>query len=151
MQTNSDFEEILQAFNGAEVRYLVVGAFAVAAFSRPRATGDIDLWVDREPENARRVYQALAQFGAPMDELNDHTFTEPDIVFQIGIPPIRVDILTAIDGVSFHEAWPNRITGQIGRVSTPIIGRADLIKNKRASGRPKDLADLERLEKDAPT
>jgi len=150
MQTNSDFEEMLRAFNDADVRYLIVGAFAVAAFSRPRATGDINLWVDHEPENARRVFRALAQFGAPIDQLDDQTFTEPDIVFQIGIPPIRIDILTGIEGVSFGEAWPKRITGQIGEVSAPIIGRSDLIKNKRASGRPKDLADLERLEKDAP-
>jgi hypothetical protein len=150
MQSNSDFEEILLAFNAAGVSYLVVGAFAVAAFSRPRATGDIDLWVDRDRANARRVYLALAQFGAPMDGLTESTFTEPDIVFQIGMPPIRIDILTGIDGVSFDQAWPKRISAPIGAVTAPIISRDDLIRNKRASARPQDLADLERLERDHP-
>jgi hypothetical protein len=96
MKTNSDFEEILLAFNDAGVKYLVVGAYAVAAHSRPRATGDIDLWIE-PAENARRVFHALAAFGAQMDHVEERTFCEPDIVFQIGIPPIRIDIMTAID------------------------------------------------------
>jgi hypothetical protein len=149
MQSNSDFEDILLALNAAGVEYLVVGAYAVAAHSRPRATGDIDLWVELSPENAARVYRALAEFGAPMEHIDEQTFCEPDIVFQIGVPPRRVDILTAIDGVSFAQAWPNRIPSTIGKAPTHVLGRADLIRNKKASGRATDLADLERIERDA--
>jgi hypothetical protein len=148
MQSHSDFEEILQSFDDAGVKFLVVGAYAVGAHSRPRATGDIDIWVECSEENARRIYRALAEFGAPMLQIDERTFTEDDIIFQIGVPPVRIDILTGIDGVTFEEAWPNRIDGQIGSVTTHMIGRTDLIRNKRASGRPKDLADLQRLERD---
>ena len=148
MRSNSDFEEILLAFNAAEVRYLVVGAYAVAAHARPRATSDIDLWVDGTDENARRVFDALIAFGAPTEHLDERTFTEPDIVFQIGVAPVRVDILTGIDGVTFDEAWPNRVPSRVGAANVHVIGRADLLRNKRASGRAQDLADLERLERD---
>ncbi len=148
MQSHSDFEEMLQCFDDAGVRFLVVEAYAVGAYSRPRATGDIDIWVERSEENARRIYRALAQFGAPMDQIEERTFTQADIIFQIGVPPVRIDILTDIDGVSFEEAWPNRSDTQIGSVTTRVIGREDLMRNKRASGRPQDLADLKRLERD---
>jgi hypothetical protein len=149
MQTNSDFEDILLAFNDAGVKYLVVGAYAVAAHSRPRATGDIDLWVEASAENARCVFRALAAFGAPMEKVDEQTFSDLDIVFQIGLPPIRIDVLTSIDGVSFDRAWPNRVASTIGRVTTQVIGRLDLLQNKKMSGRAKDLADIERLTRDA--
>ena len=126
MQSNSDFEEILQSFNAAGVKYLVVGAYAVAAYSRPRATGDIDLWVDTDADNARRTYRALAAFGAPMDQVDERTFCEPDIVFQVGVAPVRIDILTAIDGVTFGEAWPHRVAVTIGAIPTNVLGRDDL-------------------------
>lgn len=148
MQSYSDFEEILQAFNAAGVKYLVIGAFAVAAYARPRATGDIDLWVEPTSDNSRRIYRALVHFGAPAEELDFETFTEVDIVFQIGLPPIRIDILTGIDGLSFSEAWPNRISSTLGAVPIELIGRNDLLRNKRASARPQDLADLELLQND---
>jgi len=149
MQSNSDFEEILLAFNAASVRYLVIGAYAVAAYARPRATGDIDLWVESSADNARRVYGALVSFGAPLNGVSESTFAEPDIVFQMGVAPIRIDILTGIDGITFAEAWPNRTPSIIGGVPVHIIGRSDLRRNKAASGRPQDLADIERLESDA--
>jgi len=139
---------MLHSFYDAGVRFLVVGAYAVGAHSRPRATGDIEIWVERSEENARRIYRALAQFGAPMEQIDERTFIEADVIFQIGVPPVRIDILTGIDGVTFEEAWPNHIDAKIGNVATRMIGRAELIRNKRASGRPKDLADLERLERD---
>ena len=148
MQSYSDFEEILLAFNAEGVKYLVVGAYAVAVHARPRATGDIDLWVDTSAENAQLVYRALAAFGAPMEQVDAQTFREPEIVFQIGLPPIRIDILTSIDGVSFDDAWPKRVTSALGKVHVDVIGRLDLIRNKRSSGRTKDLADLECLERD---
>ncbi len=149
MQSNSDFEEILLAFNAASVNYLVIGAYALAAYARPRATGDIDLWVEASTDNARCVYRALVAFGAPLDGINDLTFAEPDIVFQVGIAPIRIDILTGIDGVTFAEAWPNRTPSIIGSVPVHIIGKSDLKRNKAATGRPQDLADIERLESDS--
>ncbi len=148
MQSFSDFEEILQAFNDARVKYLIIGAYAVAAYARPRSTGDIDIWVEASTENARCVYRALAVFGAPMDTLTAETFVEPNIVFQIGVPPIRIDVLSGIDGVTFSEAWPNRISSKIGSVAVQLIGRDDLIRNKRAAGRFQDLADIERIEAD---
>lgn len=146
MQSYSDFEEMLLAFNAAGVKYLVVGAYAVAVYARPRATGDIDLWVEATPENASRVFQALAAFGAPLDQVNEQTFTEPEIVFQIGVPPIRVDVMTSIDGVAFEDAWPNRLASVIGSVPVAVIGREELVRNKSATGRAKDLADLELLQ-----
>jgi hypothetical protein len=131
----------LLAFNDAGVKYLVVGAYAVAAHSRPRATGDIDLWIE-PAENARRAFHALAAFGAPMDRVEERTFCEPDIVFQIGVPPIRIDIMTAIDGVSFAQAWPQRVATRVGNVTPEVLGRDDLLRNEKASGREKDLADI---------
>jgi hypothetical protein len=148
MQSYSDFEEILLAFNAAGVSYLIVGAFAVAAHARPRATGDIDLWVQSTLENSARIYAALAAFGAPLEHIDERTFVEPEIIFQIGVPPIRVDILTSIDGVTFDEAWKNRVAGAIGAVPVQVLGRSDLIRNKVATGRPKDLADISLLEGD---
>jgi len=148
MQSYSDFEEMLLAFNGAGVKYLVVGAYAVAVYARPRATGDIDLWVEATAENAARVFRALAAFGAPLDHVDEQTFTEPEIIFQIGVPPIRVDVMTSIDDVAFEDAWPNRVASVVGEVPVAIIGREDLIRNKTATGRAKDLADLELLQND---
>lgn len=148
MQSYSDFEEMLLAFNAAGVKYLVVGAYAVAVYARPRATGDIDLWVETTDENALRVFQALAAFGAPLDRIDEQTFTEPEIIFQIGVPPIRVDVMTSIDGVAFEDAWPNRVSSVIGSVPVAVIGREDLVRNKSATGRAKDLADLELLQTD---
>lgn len=148
MQSYSDFEEMLLAFNAAGVKYLVVGAYAVAVYARPRATGDIDLWVEATAENAARVFRALAAFGAPLDHVDEQTFTEPEIIFQIGVPPIRVDVMTSIDDVAFEDAWPNRVASVVGEVPVAIIGREDLIRNKTATGRAKDLADLELLQND---
>jgi len=148
MQSYSDFEEMLLAFNAAGVKYLVVGAYAVAVYARPRATGDIDLWVETTAENALRVFQALAAFGAPLDRVDEQTFTEPEIIFQIGVPPIRVDVMTSIDGVAFEDAWPNRVPSVIGSIPVAVIGREELVRNKSATGRAKDLADLELLQTD---
>ncbi len=150
MQPNSDFVAILQAFNAASVRYLVIGAYAVGSYARPRATGDIELLVASDPDNARRVFHALADFGAALEGIDATTFTERDIVFQIGIAPRRIDILTGIDGVSFSQAWTNRENVTWAETPVTLIGRDDLIANKRATGRPEDLADLERLRDDAP-
>jgi hypothetical protein len=146
MQINSDFADLLLAFNTAGVEYLVVGAYAVGLHARPRATADLDVLVRPSHENAQRVHRALAEFGAPIDELSLDDLTSDDLVFQIGIAPVRVDVLTGISGVSFDRAWAGRVVGHLGGIDVNVIGRSELIENKRATGRRKDLADLEALE-----
>lgn len=146
MEFNQDFRDILVALNDADVDYLVVGAYAVAAHGFPRATGDLDIWVRADPESAPKVLEALRVFGAPMREISTSDFVSPSVVFQIGIPPGRIDILTMVTGLDFGSAWANRISLTIDGVTFPLIGRADLIANKRATGRPKDLADIAGLE-----
>ncbi len=142
---NPDFLDVLRLLCEAEARFLVVGAYAVSYHSEPRATGDLDLWVEPSPENARRVYSALAAFGAPLSDLTVEDLATPGIVFQMGVPPRRIDILTSITGVGFGEAWPDRVEGRYGDVRFPLVGRRALIANKQALGRPKDLLDLELL------
>jgi hypothetical protein len=143
---NPDFLDLLRAFAGRSVRYLIVGAYALGVHGRPRATGDLDVWVDATPENAPRVLQALKDFGAPTTDISTADFSRPGIVFQIGLPPGRIDVLTELSGVTFAEAWPARHRAPFGSVDADFIGRADFIKNKRATGRTKDLGDVEGLE-----
>jgi hypothetical protein len=142
---NPDFVDLLRAFIDADVRFLIVGAYALAHHGRPRATGDLDVWVDATPENAPRVMRALTAFGAPLGEINADDFSRPGAVFQIGVPPGRIDILTELTGVTFAEAWPTRDAGRFGSLSADFIGRDAFIRNKRATGRTRDLADIEGL------
>lgn len=143
---NRDFAEMLNALSAEGAEVLVVGAYAVAGHGLPRATGDIDLWVRPTPENAARVWRALERFGAPRSRLTPASFTEPDIVYQIGLPPNRIDILTTIDGVAFVDAWAERVMSTVDGVTFPMISKHHLLANKRATGRPQDLADVARLE-----
>jgi Nucleotidyl transferase of unknown function (DUF2204) len=145
VEFNSDFADLLQAFNAAGVEYVVVGAYAVALHARPRATGDFDVFVRPSAENAERTYRALAAFGAPLRELTVADLSAAGLVFQIGVAPLRIDVITAIDGVSFDEAWSGRVRGSLNGIDANVIGREQLIANKRAAGRPQDLADLETL------
>lgn len=142
-----DFRDLLAEFAGADVRFLIVGAHALGVHGVPRATVDLDVWIDRSPPNVDRVWQALAAFGAPLDALNisKSDFTKPDVVIQFGLPPYRIDILTGITGVTFDEAWPERIDDLFNDVPAHYLGRTALMRNKRAAGRHKDLADLESL------
>ena len=144
---NRDFEEMLRALSEAGADFMVIGAHAVAVYARPRATGDLDIWVRPTPENAERVWAALVAFGAPLHELTCDDLTSDDLVFQIGIAPNRIDILTTTGGVDFAEAWPRRTNVELWGLTVPVIGRADLITSKRAAGRPQDLADIAELEK----
>jgi hypothetical protein len=139
---NRDFVEMLAALSAASVEFLVVGAYAMAAHGLPRATGDIDIWVRPTPENAARVMHAVHAFGVPLFDLTVEDLLRSDTVFQIGVAPNRIDILTGITGVGFDEAWRNRLTVTIDDQIVPVIGIADLIRNKAATGRPKDQADL---------
>ena len=142
-----DFRDLLAELVRAKARFLVVGAHALSVYGVPRATIDLDVWIDASPENAKRVWAALAAFGAPLESLNirESDLTRPDTVAQFGLPPWRIDILTGISGVTFDEAWHERVEDNFDDVRVPFIGRATFIRNKRASGRTKDLADIESL------
>jgi hypothetical protein len=142
---NQDFVDLLRAFIGRDVRFLIIGAYALGVHGRPRATGDLDVWVDPTPENAPRVLEALADFGAPLGQVTPEDFSTPGIVFQMGLPPRRIDVLTDVTGLTFAEAWPRRLAGRFGPVDADFVGREDFIRNKRATGRPKDLGDLDAL------
>ena len=143
---NPDFVDLLRAFVAADVRFLVVGAYALALHGRPRATGDLDIWIDATVENAQRVIRALAAFGAPLEDVSTADFSRAGVVYQIGVPPARIDILTDLTGLSFAEAWADRMRRPFGEVDVDFIGRQSFIRNKRATGRAKDLGDIEGME-----
>ena len=142
---NQDFVDLLRAFAAADVRFLIVGAYALAHHGRPRATGDLDLWVDATPANAPRVMRALQAFGAPLQDVVERDFSQPGIVFQLGVSPARIDILTELTGLTFAEAWPTRESGRFGDLTVDFIGRDAFRRNKRATGRAKDLGDIDGL------
>lgn len=141
-----DFRDLLRAFVAHDVRFLVVGAYALAVHGTPRATGDLDLWIEADAANAERTIAALCDFGAALHDLRAEDLVTPGVVFQIGLPPLRIDVLTAIDGVEFAEAWPRRTRADFDGIRVPVIGRRHFLINKRATGRLKDRADAERLE-----
>lgn len=146
METSRDFEEFFGLLDSNKVRYVIVGGYAFAIHARPRYTGDIDVFVDASPDNAEKVIKTLSEFGFGDVDISMGDLTRPDQVIQLGNPPLRIDILTSISGVSFAEAWKNKVSGMYGRQQVFFIGKKDLIENKKASGRKKDLLDLEDLE-----
>ena len=145
-----DFHDLLHVFVDHKVRFLVVGGYALAVLGRPRATGDLDVWIDPTVANAERAYAALRDFGAPLHDLTVEDLTTPGTVFQIGLPPLRIDVLTQITGVQFRAAWRRRVRARFDDLWVAVIGRNDFITNKRACGRLKDLADAEHLERTKP-
>jgi hypothetical protein len=145
MDAPSDFRELLESFNAHGVEYLVVGGFALAFHGAPRFTGDLDLFVRPDPANATRVLAALAAFGFGDLGLTREDFTRDDSVVQLGLPPVRIDLLTSLSGVNWDDAFRGRTPGELGGVVVAFIGRGDFVANKRATGRLKDLADLEAL------
>jgi hypothetical protein len=142
---NPDFVDLLRAFIAADVRFLIVGAYALALHGRPRATGDLDVWIDATPDNAARVMHALRVFGAPLSDVSVDDFSRPGVTYQIGVVPGRIDILTELTGLTFAEAWPDRMRRPFGEIDVDFIGRDAFIRNKRATGRAKDLGDIEGL------
>ena len=144
---NPDFVDFLAELLAAKARFLIVGAHALAAHGLPRATGDMDVWIERSPDNAARVLRALAEFGAPIDDLGvkEKDLQAPDVVIQIGLAPRRIDLLTDVSGLKFKDAWASRATYQIDSLSVPFLSRDDLVRNKRATHRHKDLGDIEAL------
>lgn len=143
---NRDFAEMLSALSETGAEFLVVGAYAMAAHGSPRATGDLDIWVRPTVENARRVWAALESFGAPLSQLTQIDLQQAGNVFQIGVAPYRIDVLTRITGVEFDDAWRSHIQIELDGHLIPVIGKAELIRNKRMLGRLKDLGDVETLE-----
>ena len=143
---NLHFKELLLAFNAHSVEYLIVGAHALAAHGHVRATKDLDIWVRPETSNAHRILAALSDFGAPLSDLTVDDLTRKETVFQIGLPPLRIDVITNIDGVEFTEAWTDRLETLFGGVPAFVISRHHLIMNKKTAGRLQDLADVEQLE-----
>jgi hypothetical protein len=142
---NQDFLDLLRALSAHDVRFLIVGAYALAIHGRPRATGDLDVWVEATPGNAERIMRALAEYGAPLHQITVDDFSQPGIVFQMGLPPYRIDLLTQLSGITFLEAWPNRVRGPFGDIDVDYIGRDAFIRNKKATGRSRDLGDIEGL------
>jgi hypothetical protein len=142
-----DLKELLLALNAHEVEYLVVGGYAVGVHSEPRATKDLDIFIRADEKNSMAIYRALAAYGAPLADLKPEAFRdEPSSVFQIGMPPSRIDILQSIDGVSFDDAWQGRVEGLVdGEVPAHVISREHLIQNKLAAGRAQDIADVEAM------
>ena len=145
MADSPDLKELLRAFNEKKAEYLIVGGYAVMKYTEPRFTKDLDVWIRNSPENAAKVYEALAEFGAPLqkDALLPKDFTSEDMTYQIGVAPVRIDILTRISGIQFPEAWQNRVAGTFFGLPVYFISLSDLITNKKAAGRSSDLEQLE--------
>ena len=143
---DSNYPDMLKCLNNAGVDYIMVGGWAVNLHGYVRATVDLDIWILADQENARKVYAALGEFGAPLGEVKPEDFTQDGTIFQIGVAPCRIDVINKIDGVKYAEASPRAVQKTIEGVPVRIISREDLIANKRASGRTKDLADAEILE-----
>jgi hypothetical protein len=138
---------MLESLLGEKVRFILVGAYALAAHGYPRATGDMDIWVKPNDENSKKIYKALAKFGAPISEIREDEFSQPGIIFQIGVVPRRIDIITKISGVEFDEADADKIVVNIENLKIPVLSIELLIKNKMATGREKDLLDAKLLKK----
>jgi len=147
MEENPHYKELLRTLNDYEVEYLIVGGYAVMKYTEPRYTKDLDVWVRNSPANSERVYRALAEFGAPLgqDGLTTETFTKDSVVYQIGVAPVRIDISTHIDGVTFDAAWGNRVASTFFGLPVHFISLSDLIANKEAAGRDNDLEHLRHL------
>jgi len=148
MEIQRDFKELLELFNAHNVEYLIVGGYALAFHGAPRFTGDIDLFVKPEAENAKRILVALAEFGLGSLDLSETDFTSVDNVIQLGVPPVRVDIMTSITAVDWQQAESGKVEGNYGDTQVYFIGKDDFVSNKRALGRKRDLADLEALEQE---
>jgi hypothetical protein len=145
MFVNSDFSDLLRLFNDNNVRYLIIGGYAFIQYAEPRYTKDLDLWISTDARNSAAVYTALREFGAPLAGLTEDDFSEEGYFYQMGVPPMRVDILMGIPGLEFDQAWHKRVEIDFDGLLVSFISREDLIAAKRASGRPQDLIDADTL------
>ncbi|MGB8226313.1 MAG: DUF6036 family nucleotidyltransferase [Sedimentisphaerales bacterium] len=148
MEIQKDFKELLKLFNAHKVEYIVVGGYALAFHGAPRYTGDIDILVKPDIENAKRALAAIKDFGFGSFNFTESDFTRTGNVFQLGVPPIRIDIMTSITGVDWEKANANKIAGQYGGVAVHFLGKKEFIANKKATGRKKDIADIEAVGED---
>lgn len=146
MSLNRDFSDLLSELNAKGARYLLVGGYALSSYGRPRATGDLDLWIESSPSNAEKVFRALADYGAPLERVTPADFVSPGMIVQIGVAPNRVDILTSLTGLTFEEAWKNRKPTSFADIPLSVISESDFVRNKRSVGRPQDLVDAEEVE-----
>ncbi len=142
---NKDYKEMLQLLSDNKVKFLVVGAYAMGVYGYPRATGDFDIWVEASPENSEKIYRSLSEFGAPLLDITKSTFCEEGIIFQIGVAPRRIDIITKIDGVDFKKAYTDKKEVEIEDIQIPFLSKEDLIRNKESTGREKDKLDAKYL------
>jgi len=142
---NKDYKEMLQILLNNKIKFLVVGAYAMGIHGYPRATGDLDIWVEASTENSEKIYQSLSEFGAPLSEVTKTTFCEQGIVFQIGVAPRRIDIITKIDGVDFNKAYSDKQEIEVEGIKIPFLSKKNLIKNKESTGREKDKLDAKYL------
>jgi hypothetical protein len=145
MFVNSDFSDLLKLFNASRVKFLVIGGYAYVQYAEPRYTKDLDLWISTAPENATAVFTALKNFGAPLTGLTEADFAEDGYFYQMGVPPVRIDILMGIPGGNFEKAWQQRHEVDFDGLLVPFISKDDLIEVKKSSGRPQDLLDAEQL------
>jgi predicted nucleotidyltransferase len=147
MFVNSDFSDLLRLFNDNGVRYLVIGGYAVIQYAEPRYTKDLDLWISADAANAAAVFKALREFGAPLSDMTEDDFAHEGYFYQMGVPPVRVDVLMGIPGLHFDGAWARRVDSDFDGLVVSFISREDLITVKHASGRPQDLIDADLLSK----
>lgn len=145
MFVNSDFNDLLRIFNAHNVRYMVIGGYAVVQYAEPRFTKDLDVLISTDTKNAEAVYTALKEFGAPLAGLTPKDFSEEGFFFQMGVPPIRVDVLMGIPGINFDDCWGRRVEVDFDGLNVIFISKQDLIRSKRAAGRPQDLIDADLL------
>ena len=143
---NPDFKDILSLLLEEQAKFLVVGAYALAAHGHPRATGDLDIWIERTPSNVDLVWKSLINFGAPLDQISKEELQSAGLVYQIGVSPRRIDILTSITGVEFNDAWGGKLDIEVEGLKFAVLGKEHYIANKKAVGRPQDLADIDKLE-----
>ena len=147
MRVENDFKKFIGLLNEHKVRYLIIGGFAYSFYAEPRFTKDIDFYIDTSSVNANKLLRVLEKFGFKDVGLTKDDFQQPEQIIQLGNAPLRIDIVTSIDGVNFKEAWNNRTSGKYGNLNAKFISKSDLIKNKKATGRAQDIADLEKLKK----
>ena len=145
MSANQDYKELFSILNAEKVEYLIAGAHAVIFYTEPRYTKDLHIWVNPTKKNAERVYAALKKFGAPLIDINAENFAEPDLIYQIGIAPNRIDIIMGLVGLDFASAWNHRVESTYDGIPIYILSKEDLILTKRATGRPQDLLDVDKL------
>ena len=147
MTESPHYKELLQALNDCQVEYLIVGGYAVMKYTEPRYTKDLDIWIDRSEANAQALFTALARFGAPLKGLGPSDFTEPEVFYQVGVEPVRVDIMTSLSGLDFTSAWERRLMVDFSGESTPVLSLEDLLLSKKSAGRRRDRKHIRSLQK----